>query len=246
VLANDVDLDLPGDSLTAVLVQDVSNGILTLGANGSVSYTPETNFKDLDSFKYQVSDGTTLSNIATVTIQVGSTNNAPEAVDDTYGVDEGGTLNVAASGVLGNDTDPGDTLTAVLVRDVSNGTLTLDGDGSFSYIHDGSETVSDGFTYQANDGTARSNVAVVTIAISAVNDPPAAADDSAGTAEETAVVIAVLANDRDAEDDVLGVTALGQAANGTVVLNADKTVTYTPNADFTGAGHRDDHRKQRQ
>ena len=61
----------------------------------------------------------------------------------------------AAGGVLANDTDAeNDTLTAVLVRTVSHGTLTLNGDGSFTYVHYGSETTSDSFTYRASDGVA--------------------------------------------------------------------------------------------
>ena len=51
------------------------------------------------------------------------------------------------------------------MSDVSNGTLSLNADGSFTYVHDGSETSSDAFTYQTDDGTDLSNVATVTIAI---------------------------------------------------------------------------------
>ncbi len=99
----------------------------------------------------------------------GEAHDEPEAEDDAYDVDEGGTLIVdAASGVLANDTDPqDDPLEAVLLSDVSNGTLTLNADGSFTYEHDGGETTEDSFTYKANDGTSDSDPATVTITVTA-------------------------------------------------------------------------------
>jgi VCBS repeat-containing protein len=116
-------------------------------------------------------------------------NAAPVAADDSYSVDEGGTLNQEAPGVLGNDTDAeGDPLTAILVTDVSHGSLTLNGDGSFTYAHDGTETTSDSFTYKANDGTDDSNTATVNITINSGTPAPVAdftADSTTGTAPLT-------------------------------------------------------------
>lgn len=67
-----------------------------------------------------------------------------------------------------------------------------------------------------------------------VNTAPVAGLDTATTAEDTAVTIPVLANDEDGEDDDLDVTAVTAAAHGTVVLNADNTVRYTPAANYNG------------
>ncbi len=95
-------------------------------------------------------------------------NDPPVAVDDGYSVDEDDTLSVAAPGVLGNDTDPdADPLTAVLLSDVSSGTLTLNADGSFTYTPSNFHGT-DSFTYKANDGTADSNVATVSITVNDV------------------------------------------------------------------------------
>jgi hypothetical protein len=68
VLANDSDPD--GDSLTAQLVAGPSNGTLVLNPDGSFTYTPNAGFNGTDTFTYQASDGSALSNVATVTIQV--------------------------------------------------------------------------------------------------------------------------------------------------------------------------------
>ena len=67
------------------------------------------------------------------------------------------------NGVLDNDTDvDGDTLTAVLVAGPTNGTVTLNADGSFTYTPTGNFTGTDTFTYNANDGALDSNTATVT------------------------------------------------------------------------------------
>ena len=60
------------------------------------------------------------------------------------------------------------------------------------------------------------------------------ANDSASTVFETTVSISVLTNDTDAEGDALTVTNLTQPANGSVALNPDNTVTYTPDIGFSG------------
>jgi VCBS repeat-containing protein len=90
-------------------------------------------------------------------------------VADSATVAEGGTVTVlasAATSVLANDTDAeNDALTAVLVSGPSNGSLTLNADGTFSYTHDGSETTSDSFTYKANDGTEDGNTVTVAITV---------------------------------------------------------------------------------
>ena len=68
VLANDTDAD--ADSLTAVLVTNVTKGTLVLSSNGSFTYTPTTNFTGKLTFTYKAFDGTSYSNVATVTIEV--------------------------------------------------------------------------------------------------------------------------------------------------------------------------------
>ena len=85
---------------------------------------------------------------------------------DSYQTDLDVTLVVTAPGVLDNDSDAeGDPLTAVLDTDVSDGTLTLNADGSFTYVPDTGFVGTDSFTYHANDGTADSNIVTVTIEV---------------------------------------------------------------------------------
>jgi VCBS repeat-containing protein len=97
-------------------------------------------------------------------------------VVDALSVDKGSTattLTGGAASVLTNDTDAeNDALTAALASGPSSGSLTLNPDGSFSYTHDGSGTVSDSFSYRASDGSTASNMVSVTITVSPVNAAP--------------------------------------------------------------------------
>jgi VCBS repeat-containing protein len=238
VLANDTDPE--GATLTAVLADNVNEGVLALSADGSFRYTPRAGFVGTDTFRYRARDGIASSAPpATVTIAVTSVNDAPVALPDGYATDEDQTLNVDASGgVLGNDTDEeNDGLTAVLVAGVSSGTLTLSADGSFSYAPAADFSGTDTFTYQADDGAARSSPATVTITINAVNDAPTAQPDSYTTAEDSPLNVGgsgVLGNDGDPEGDALTAQLVSGVTNGTLQLNANGTFGYTPPANFNG------------
>jgi VCBS repeat-containing protein len=237
VLANDTDSD--GDKLTAVLVNGASSGTVTLEANGSFSYVPAPGFAGAATFTYQANDGAVKSNTATVTIAVSAVNVAPTAQGDSYATDEGQTVDVNASnGVLANDSDPDDNeLSAVLVSGASSGTVTLNANGSFRYVPAAGFTGSATFTYAADDGTARSNTATVTITVKAANDAPTAQPDSFTTAEDTPLTVdgrGVLGNDTDPNGDPLTAERVANVANGTLQLNSNGTFSYTPPANFRG------------
>src|SRR5205085_162064 len=90
-------------------------------------------------------------------------------------------------------------------------------------------------TYTISDGHGGTATASVALTITAENDPPAAVNDAATTAEDTAVSIAVLTNDSDAGGDTLTVSVATAPAHGTAAVNADGSVTYTPAANYNGA-----------
>jgi VCBS repeat-containing protein len=145
---------------------------LTLNADGSFGYTPELDFSGVVTFTYHAHDGLLDSNASTVTVTVNPVNDPPVAVDDPgYTTDEDTTLNVAAPGVLGNDTDVDeDSLTAVLDTGPTSGTLTLNADGSFDYMPDADFSGNDSFSYRANDGTTTSTTAA-TVTVTVVGCP---------------------------------------------------------------------------
>ena len=165
VLANDTDAD--GGTLSAVLDTNVSHGSLTLNADGSFSYTPAAGYSGTDSFTYTATDGHATSASAKVIFLVYS---VPVANPVNYGTFEEQTLQVSAeNGVLATDSDAdGLPLSAQLFGPgPSNGQLTLDSDGSFSYTPNPGFSGTDTFYYTATDGYATSAPALVTITVAA-------------------------------------------------------------------------------
>lgn len=237
VLTNDSDAD--GDTLTASLVSSVSHGELSLNSNGSFSYTPAANFYGVDSFTYQVSDGSATSAVATVTINVASVNDAPVAVGETYNATEDTTLTIALPGLLANDSDvDGDVLRAVRVTGPTRGALVLNANGSFTYTPNVNFNGSDSFTYRANDGLLDSNTVTVSIQVAAVNDVPVAVADAYSTNQDTALNVparGLLTNDVDADGETLTAILASGPAHGTVSLNGDGSFLYTPATGYSGA-----------
>ncbi|MGJ8573438.1 MAG: beta strand repeat-containing protein, partial [Hoeflea sp.] len=172
----------------------------------------------------------------TLTVNVLPVNDAPDAVDDQYILINGQTLVTTLPGVLSNDSDvENDTLTVqtLPVSGPSHGILTLNGDGSFIYVNSGDGSPTDQFTYSVSDGNGGVSTATVVLTIApAPVSPPDANDDAVSTNEETPVTIAVLDNDQPTDAPVPIVQSVTQPANGAVVINANGTVTYTPDENF--------------
>jgi Bacterial Ig domain/Calcineurin-like phosphoesterase len=94
-------------------------------------------------------------------------------------------------------------------------------------------TGNDGVTFHSSEGTVKPKL-IVTWADSSTNNPPIAVADSATTNQNVAVVISVLANDIDSDGDQLTVQSTTTPAHGSVVINPNQTVTYTPNTGYSG------------
>ena len=230
VLANDTDVD--DDTLTVSALTQPAHGGAVLNANHTITYTPAADYNGPDSFTYTASDGNGGTDTATVSVNVGSGNDAPVANDDSASTAEDTAVTVT---VLTNDTDlDGDTLTVSSLTQPSNGGAVLNADNTITYTPAANHNGADSFTYTVSDGNGGTDTATVSITITPVNDAPNAADDTLNTVAEAAATLAVKANDTDVDSPTLTVTAVTQGAHGTVVLNADQTVTYTPAAAYIG------------
>jgi hypothetical protein len=174
------------------------------------------------------------------------TSPVPVAVADSYTTAEDTPLSSAAPGVLANDTDAqGLPLTAILVSGVSNGTLTLSSNGSFTYTPSLNFNGSDSFTYKANNGSFDSNVVTVSLTVTAVNDAPVNSVPGPQETPKDANKVfsagnsnAITVSDVDAGASTVQVTLT--ATNGTITLpvvtgltfsagdgTADATMTFT-------------------
>jgi N-acetylneuraminic acid mutarotase len=227
VLTNDVDPQ--NDVLTAELVSEPANGVVTLNSDGSFVYTPDIDFVGTDSFVYRCKDATYFSNDATVSIYVG--NQLPIANPDTANTSEDTSVTID---VLLNDSDPdGDPINVVNVTTPQNGTAVINLDDTITYTPNPGFSGTDSFDYTIDDGHGGTDSASVTITVAA-NQPPVANADTANTSENTPVIIDVLSNDSDPEGDPIHVISVTNPQNGTAVINPDDTITYTPNATFSG------------
>ncbi len=236
VLINDSDVD--GNPLTAIQLSDPANGAVTFSADGSFTYLGNPNFNGTNSFTYKVNDGTEDSSAATVTIQVNPVNDPPQAGADSYITDEDTPLTVGAPGVLANDHDiDGDPLTPIKVSNPLHGSLVFHADGSFVYTPSKNWNGSDSFAYYLNDGSGNSGVVKVDLTVTPVNDAPVVTSSSYTTNEDTPITSAapgLLANAVDVDNDTLSVTKLSAPLNGSLVLNADGSFVYTPDANYHG------------
>ncbi|MFJ8159449.1 FG-GAP-like repeat-containing protein [Streptomyces sp. NPDC096136] len=169
-------------------------------------------------------------------VLLNTTNRPPTAASESYthvGADT--PLVVGAPGVLGNDTDPdGNTLTASVVTGPTHGTLTLNPDGSFSYQSASAYVGSDSFTYKASDGADDTNVATVTINVSAGCNGLAATITGNGIVNGTSgddVIVTGNGND----------TVSGNGGNDTIcTFDGNDTVSGGSGNDYADGGDGND------
>jgi VCBS repeat-containing protein len=242
VLGNDYDPDTGPGALSTTLVGDVTHGTLNLASNGGFTYDPDSDYYGLDSFTYKIFDGLDYSGTVSVTITVNNVNDAPIGVDDSYNAQENTLLSVNAPGVLGNDIDDDgpSALTAHLISDASHGSLSLAGDGGFTYNPDLDYIGPDSFTYEAYDGQYYSGTVTVSISVMGVNDPPVAVADSYSTNEDTTLNVAapgVLANDYDPDSSPSSLTAhlIGDVSHGSLNLFSNGGFSYDPETNYHGS-----------
>ena len=189
-----------------------------------------------DAFQGEIDDvrlyDSVISNGAIADLHAAAPNVAHTAVDDGYTIDEDTptVLDVSA-----NDDNPdGDFLAFESFTQGADGAVTDNGDGTLTYTPDADWHGGDSFTYTVTDGEF-SSAATVTVTVDPVNDDPAAGDDVMGTTVDTPVIVSVLTNDSDVDTgDTLAIDSFTQGANGAVSDNGDGTLTYTPDASFTG------------
>src|SRR5439155_842226 len=201
--------DADGDPLTYSVVAGPTHGALS-GTEPNLTYTPAANYNGPDSFTFKANDGTVDSSAATVSITITAVNDAPVANDQAVTTNE----DTAKAIVLTATDVDGDPLTYAIVAAPTHGALSGTAP-TLTYTPAANYNGPDSFTFKANDGTVDSSAATVSITVTAVNDPPVAANDSYAATEDTVLTIAapgVLANDSDVDGDPL--TALIVVGSG--------------------------------
>ncbi|MDF1884453.1 tandem-95 repeat protein, partial [Sulfurimonas sp. SAG-AH-194-C21] len=237
LVSNDTDKDNNINIGSVLITKSPSNGSVTVNTSGIATYAPNQDYYGSDYFTYKIYDATSLeSNEANVTISVTNVNDAPVVTNTTFSTDEDVNLTKALDMYAFDADGQSDITTYTLVNSGSNGTATLDG-SLMTYNPDLNFYGFDTITFNVTDGNGTtSNTATLNINVAAINDIPVAYNDyDNNTTEESTITINVISNDTD--DGTLDVTTVVIANNpshGSVVVNGDGTVTYTPALNYNG------------
>ncbi|EPO3067006.1 RTX toxin [Vibrio parahaemolyticus] len=137
--------------------------------------------------------------------------------------------------VLGNDTfeDDGKVVSLDTNNGPSNGTVSVNPDGSVTYTPNDNYVGKDTFTYIVTSGGV-SESTTVSVDVTPVNDAPVAKDDIATTQEDTAVTIDVLPNDTDVDGDTLSIQSASVPSDQGTVEIVDGKLVFTPAENFNG------------
>ncbi|EGQ8017955.1 tandem-95 repeat protein, partial [Vibrio alginolyticus] len=231
VLPNDTDID--GDTLSIDSASVPSDQGTVEIVDGKLVFTPAENFHGDAEITYTVTDGA-LTDQATVNVTVNAVNDAPVvessiadqalAEDFTpYSID----LNTAFSdvdnvdGELSFSVSGNSNIQVAIVNGIATFTPTADWNGS------------EALTFTATDPSGESVSQTVNFTVAPVADIVA---DNATVVEDTPTIIKVLGNDTfEGDDKVVSLDTNNGPANGTVSVNPDGSVTYTPNDNYHGA-----------
>lgn len=278
VLANDTDVDKivslnkdpnynPATEILTIKAGSftgLTNGLATV-ESGKVRYTPNTNWTGTEIFDYIVVDPAGGEHSASITVTVSPVNDAP-TVDVNTGMtlDEGATKDITNSMLEeGDPDDSGTSIIYTITVPTSNGVIKKSGvtlgindtftqayidNSSISYVHNGSETITDVFAFTVSDGGedgAGTESGTFDITINPVNDAPVISEISNQTINEDASTGAISFIVTDVDDDNVDLVVTATSANSVLVVPNDniefvkgdgtnRTITITPIANKNG------------
>ena len=199
-------------------------GPLTIAYDPANAENGVVTFRDAAGLATGTMSFTNIENVITSAV-------TPDAVNDVASTPEDTAVTIP---VLANDTDPnGDPLT-VTTATAPNGTVVINPDGTLSYTPNPNFNGPDVITYTITDPAGNTDTATVAVTVTPVPDAPEANPDTATTPAGNTVVIPVLANDTDPDGTPVSIFGTPTSANGTVTVNPDGTISFTPTPGFTG------------
>jgi VCBS repeat-containing protein len=223
--------DREGAPLTYRVISGPSHGRLS-GTEPNLVYSPETNFNGSDSFTFKVNDGKAESAETAVSIAVTPVNDPPTANDDTAAAEED--VPIVTIDVLANDTDPAnDRLLVVSASQGTNGSVTINTDGTLTYAPNRNFCGTDTFGYTLSDGKGGTGTATVTVTISPVNDAPRITSKPVETARVWApYTYNVVAKDPDVRDSLT--YSLVKCPEGMTIDATTGRIEWTPTSAQAG------------
>ena len=232
-LANDSDPD--HDVLSITSIASPAHGTATLTSDGTIIYVPNAGFTGTETISYTISDAQGGTSTASITIVVGAPPagapvlvGAPASQNGT----DGSPITPIDIGAL--VTDPNGQILAFSATGLPAG-LTIDpATGIISGTPASDASLFGPYSVVVTAVDPDGNQVSTTLLLAIADPAPVAANDATSTPANTPVVISLLANDTDPDHDSLNVSYVSAPAHGTVIINPDGTVTYTPNAGYIG------------
>lgn len=236
VLSNDWETDLHDlDAIIAIeKVAGQGKGTVTVNPDDTVTYVPDHDFCGTDTYYLRMRDIYALDDYTEIVFNVNCTNRKPIATHDNISTNKATPVTFFPHA---NDSDPdGDAILTAAVFAPQHGTTQLNTDRSVTYTPNPNHCGTDGFSYDVEDtgGLFWWGWVYVNVNCPTVNDPPVLTADTATTNKNSDVDIDVLSNDTDPQGDALTVVSTSTASNGTVSINANQTIQYTPTIDYCG------------
>ena len=229
VAANDIDSDSPTLTYTQTTVS--TNGILLFNNNGSFTFTPNANWFGQEVISYQLCDNLSLCANATLTINIVSVNDSPVAVDDfASGVED-----VPVVGTVANDSDIESSILIYSAQVTqANGTITMFGNGTFTYFPNENFFGTEAISYSVCDGNGSCDQGTLTVTINYVTDQPVVINENFLVNEDNILSGDVSLNDDSNGEGSLIYSIVSTPANGITSMNANGTFVYTPAANWFG------------
>ena len=208
-----------------------SHGILVINANGTFTYLPNSNYNGLDNAIIQGCDAQGLCSSSTLSLSILSVNDPPIAVfDDLFGYED-----MPLNGTVANDTDAdNDLLSYLLLTPTSSGTISMNENGSFTFMPNSNFAGIVNATYQVCDPHGACVMGNLQIEIIEINDDPIIVSDVIAGLEDQVITGNIRSNDIEPDQEAINYYTTNSPAHGTLILNGNGTFTYTPNANWSG------------
>ncbi len=223
----------------ALFVIDPSSGELSFLAAPDFEMPGDADADNQYEVVVVVTDASGLSDSKLISVEITDAPEVPTAMDDAFAVNEAAIYTSVMGELVSNDSDPeGNPLSVSLISGPDHGALTLNTDGSFVYVHDGSETLNDSFQYRITNGSGLQDIASAFIMVNPVQDPTIVADDVLAPTPGTSVTISpttILANDFDVDSSSLTVIPVtGSELGGSITLDGGGNLIFQPDPTFLG------------
>ncbi|WP_374639290.1 cadherin-like domain-containing protein [Hydrogenophaga sp.] len=248
LLANDSDIDTDPllnqggrQTLSISAVGNAQHGVVEI-VDGQVRFTPERDYFGPAAFDYLVDDGAGGQVSTTVILNLAPVNDAPDVQGESGTLAEDNAILYTQAALLANDSDvdnPHADLRITQVGGAVHGSVELLPDGRIRFVPDADYFGPAAFDYLVDDGVGGQSLATVTLEVTPVNDDPRLLGERVEIDEDTVVTVHaadLLANDHDVDNAHadLVLSAVGNAVNGSVTLDANGQITFTPTANFYG------------